>query len=118
MTTPLPKARERFLETELIKKNRELSAMSTTLEDMRGLGGEGLGLFGSVGRRRKTEREEHLESEVKHQKEVISAMSSTLDELMLKSSKKASDEKTNREKDLEGDLRKKEEDLQALSSAL
>ncbi|UPQ97575.1 hypothetical protein HOP50_01g08700 [Chloropicon primus] len=117
VSSPAPRVRERFLESELIKKNRELSAMSDTLENLSSERG-GAGLFGSMGQGGKTPREKNLELELSKKEEVISAMSSTLDDLMLKSKAKADAGRSEREEKLQSEVRKKEEDLQALTSTL
>ena len=118
-TSPLH-ARERFLESELIKRTRELSAMNETLGELSveksGIPARGPDSELRIGR--ETLREKLLESEVQKKDEVISAMSQTLDELMLRANSKTQAQRSERERELEIEMRKKEDDLQALQSTL
>ena len=112
-TSPSP--RERYLESELIKRSREVNAMSSAFEDL------DLDLAGgskSSAMKRKSAREEQLEFEMRKKDEVISAMSSTLDELLLKTTVKDNREKNQRERELESEVKRKDEELLALTSAL
>ena len=111
---------ERFLQSEIIKRDREINAMSSALDDLNSRV-DTTDPFNVLNNKpSKSKREELLELEMQKKDEVISAMSSTIDQLIEKSHDVESNDRkrSHREQTLELEVKKKEEEVQALTSAL